>query len=241
MLRVTVAPTTCRKPIIAPIVRFRIDQHIMKEEQCVEHATSLQTCKLPLIIFVLISRICSPSSTLLWQTPGPLPTGSLTKTTKGALWQGQCCLLKEKAAPWAVAFQQRGLQEPSRTKILPSIRTKMIFMETKKTKHLVRTWSPANAHKVRPPEPTFTNPKLGPKQLPTRTACIIKDKLEMPWQQQPMPSTKQQEFWQKAEAMSQSLHCSSWIFSVQVHSQRRCTLQTHQCRKDKYQFTLVGK
>ena len=56
-----------------------------------------------------------------------------------------------------------------------------------------------------------------------------------------MPSVKQQEPWLKAEALSQSLHFSSWIPSVQMHSQRRCTLHTQHCQEDTYQAMQLGK
>ena len=46
----------------------------------------------------------------------------------------------------------------------------------RKNKMSGQVTGPARAHKARPPEPFFTNPKLEPRQLPTRTVWTNKEK-----------------------------------------------------------------
>ena len=165
--------------------------------------------------------------------------------TKEATWQeqptytnrqrGPCCLLKEEAVFWALGRLTREHQEPLRTKILTNIKTKKSPAEDKEPEHLVKTWNQPIQNKAPLPDPILTNPRLGPKQLPTHTVWMTKGNLETPWQQQRTLSVKQQEPWQKAEAMSQSPRFSSWTLIVQRHPQGRYTLRTQHCQTDKNQ------
>ena len=103
------------------------------------------------------------------------------------------------------------------TKILTNIETKKSSAEAKEPEYPVRTWNQPIQNKAPPPDPILTNPRLGPKQLPTLTVWMTNGKLETPWQQQRTLSVKQQEPWQKAEATSQSPRFSSWTLIVQRH------------------------
>ena len=167
---------TWQKHRLAPIARHSAGKHTMKEEWYVEHAISLRTYKLPLIIFALINQRCSQSLTLRWQMQGHSRTGLPTKIAKATSLQAQPkSLISEEDHLYAwsnsIAISQSwAKQELSQTKWPHSKCTKELTKEGGEAHYQSRPWQLTKTELEHQPWPTHTTPQLEHRQLPTLTA-----------------------------------------------------------------------